>query len=184
MTISGIGLPSGQTVTLKDGDLEYYVDGQWTTSVPKNVGTYQVRLSDSIFTELKRSYTNFSWTSDNVTNNAKAYVINPTQVHISFTGEPKHVTYNGQGVSVNYSSDAMKGYFNMAGLVNGDKLMYPTLSSDQFEWVDSAGNVMTTVPVNVGTYTLRLKTTSDMDKLNSNYSFVFAKDSAGNDING
>lgn len=184
LTISGIGLPSGQTVTLKDGDLEYYVDGQWTTSVPKNAGTYQVRLSDSIFTELKRSYTNFSWTSDNVTNNAKAYVINPTQVHISFTGEPKHVTYNGQGVSVNYSSDAMKGYFNMAGLVNGDKLMYPTLSSDQFEWVDSAGNVMTTVPVNVGTYTLRLKTTSDMDKLNSNYSFVFAKDSAGNDING
>ena len=184
LTISGIGLPSGQTVTLKVGDLEYYVDGQWTTSVPKNAGTYQVRLSDSIFTELKRSYTNFSWTSDNVTNNAKAYVINPTQVHISFTGEPKHVTYNGQGVSVNYSSDAMKGYFNMAGLVNGDKLMYPTLSSDQFEWVDSAGNVMTTVPVNVGTYTLRLKTTSDMDKLNSNYSFVFAKDSAGNDING
>lgn len=184
LTISGIGLPSGQTVTLKDGDLEYYVDGQWTTSVPKNAGTYQVRLSDSIFTELKRSYTNFSWTSDNVTNNAKAYAINPTQVHISFTGEPKHVTYNGQGVSVNYSSDAMKGYFNMAGLVNGDKLMYPTLSSDQFEWVDSAGNVMTTVPVNVGTYTLRLKTTSDMDKLNSNYSFVFAKDSAGNDING
>ncbi|MQB62925.1 YSIRK signal domain/LPXTG anchor domain surface protein [Lactobacillus reuteri] len=184
LTISGIGLPSGQTVTLKDGDLEYYVDGQWTTSVPKNADTYQVRLSDSIFTELERSYTNFSWTSDNVTNNAKAYVINSTQVHISFTGEPKHVTYNGQGVSVNYSSDAMKGYFNMAGLVNGDKLMYPTLSSDQFEWVDSAGNVMTTVPVNVGTYTLRLKTTSDMDKLNSNYSFVFAKDSAGNDING
>lgn len=184
LTISGIGLPSGQTVTLKDGDLEYYIDGQWTTSVPKNAGTYQVRLSDSILTELERSYTNFSWTSDNVTNNAKAYVINPTQVHISFTGEPKHVTYNGQGVSVNYSSDAMKGYFNMAGLVNGDKLMYPTLSSDQFEWVDSAGNVMTTVPVNVGTYTLRLKTTSDMDKLNSNYSFVFAKDSAGNDING
>lgn len=184
LTISGIGLPNGQTVTLKDGDLEYYIDGQWTTSVPKNSGTYQVRLSDSIFTELERSYTNFSWTSDNVTNNAKDYVINPTQVHISFTGEPKHVTYNGQGVSVNYSSDAMKGYFNMAGLVNGDKLMYPTLSSDQFEWVDSAGNVMTTVPVNVGTYTLRLKTTSDMDKLNSNYSFVFAKDSAGNDING
>lgn len=184
LTISGIGLPSGQTVTLKDGDLEYYVDGQWTTSVPKNADTYQVRLSDSIFTELERSYPNFSWTSDNVTNNAKAYVINSTQVHISFTGEPKHVTYNGQGVSVNYSSDAMKGYFNMAGLVNGDKLMYPTLSSDQFEWVDSAGNVMTTVPVNVGTYTLRLKTTSDMDKLNSNYSFVFAKDSAGNDING
>lgn len=184
LTISGIGLPSGQTVTLKDGDLEYYINGQWTTSVPKNAGTYQVRLSDSILTELECSYTNFSWTSDNVTNNAKAYVINPTQVHISFTGEPKHVTYNGQGVSVNYSSDAMKGYFNMAGLVNGDKLMYPTLSSDQFEWVDSAGNVMTTVPVNVGTYTLRLKTTSDMDKLNSNYSFVFAKDSAGNDING
>ena len=184
LTISGIGLPNGQTVTLKDGDLEYYIDGQWTTSVPKNSGTYQVRLSDSIFTELERSYTNFSWTSDNVTNNAKDYVINPTQVHISFTGEPKHVTYNGQGVSVNYSSDAMKGYFNMAGLVNGDKLMYPTLSSDQFEWVDSAGNVMTTVPVNVGTYTLRLKTTSDMDKLNSNYSFVFAKGSAGNDING
>ncbi|WP_270253422.1 MBG domain-containing protein, partial [Lactobacillus johnsonii] len=184
LTISGIGLPSGQTVTLKDGDLEYYVDGQWTTSVPKNADTYQVRLSDSIFTELERSYPNFSWTSDNVTNKAKAYVINPTQVHISFTGAPKHVTYNGQGVSVNYSSDAMKGYFNMAGLVNGDKLMYPTLSSDQFEWVDSAGNVMTTVPVNVGTYTLRLKTTSDMDKLNSNYSFVFAKNSAGNDING
>ena len=184
LTISGIGLPSGQTVTLKDGDLEYYVNGQWTTNVPKYASIYQVRLSDSIFTELKRSYTNFSWTSDNVTNNAKDYVINPTQVHISFTGEPKHVTYNGQGVSVNYSSDAMKGYFNMAGLVNGDKLMYPTLSSDQFEWVDSAGNVMTTVPVNVGTYTLRLKTTSDMDKLNSNYSFVFAKDSAGNDING
>ncbi|WP_172616794.1 MBG domain-containing protein [Limosilactobacillus reuteri] len=184
LTISGVGLPSGQTVTLKDGDLEYYVDGQWTPSVPKNAGTYQVRLSDSALTELERSYTNFSWTSDNVTNNAKAYVINPTQVQISFTGEPKHVIYNGQGVLVDYGSDAMKGYFNMTGLVNGDKLIYPSLSSDQFEWVDSAGNVMTTVPVNVGTYTLRLKTTSDMDKLNSNYSFVFAKDSAGNDING
>ncbi len=35
LTISGVGLPSGQTVTLKDGDLEYYVDGQWTPSVPK-----------------------------------------------------------------------------------------------------------------------------------------------------
>ncbi len=184
LTISGVGLPSGQTVTLKDGDLEYYVDGQWTTSVPKNAGTYQVRLSDSALTELERSYTNFSWTSDNVINNAQEYVINPTQVQVSFTGEPKHVIYNGQGVSVDYGSDAMKGYFNMTGLVNGDKLIYPSLSSDQFEWVDSAGNVMTTVPVNVGTYTLRLKTTSDMDKLNSNYNFVFAKDSAGNDING
>ena len=102
-------LPSGQTVTLKDGDLEYYVDGQWTPSVPKNAGTYQVRLSDSALTELERSYTNFSWTSDNVTNNAKAYVINPTQVQISFTGEPKHVIYNGQGVLVDYGSDAMKG---------------------------------------------------------------------------
>lgn len=184
LTISGVGLPSGQTVTLKDGDLEYYVDGQWTTSVPKNAGTYQVRLSDSALTELERSYTNFSWTSDNVTNNAQEYVINPTQVQVSFTGEPKHVIYNGQGVSVDYGSDAMKGYFNMTGLVNGDKLIYPSLSSDQFEWINSTGNVMTTVPVNVGTYTLRLKTTSDMDKLNSNYNFVFAKDSAGNDING
>ena len=184
LTISGVGLPSGQTVTLKDGDLEYYVDGQWTTSVPKNAGTYQVRLSDSALTELERSYTNFSWTSDNVINNAQEYVINPTQVQVSFTGEPKHVIYNGQGVSVDYGSDAMKGYFNMNGLVNGDKLIYPSLSSDQFEWINSTGNVMTTVPVNVGTYTLRLKTTSDMDKLNSNYNFVFAKDSAGNDING
>ncbi len=75
----------------------------------KNAGTYQVRLSDSALTELERSYTNFSWTSDNVTNNAKAYVINPTQVQISFTGEPKHVIYNGQGVLVDYGSDAMKG---------------------------------------------------------------------------
>ena len=184
LTISGVGLPSGQTVTLKDGDLEYYVDGQWTTSVPKNAGTYQVRLSDSALTELERSYTNFSWTSDNVINNAQEYVINPTQVQVSFTGEPKHVIYNGQGVSVDYGSDAMKGYFNMTGLVNGDKLIYPSLSSDQFEWINSTDNVMTTVPVNVDTYTLRLKTTSDMDKLNSNYKFVFAKDSAGNDING
>ena len=184
LTISGVGLPSGQTVTLKDGDLEYYVDGQWTTSVPKNAGTYQVRLSNSALTELERSYTNFSWTSDNVINNAQEYVINPTQVQVSFTGEPKHVIYNGQGVSVDYGSDAMKGYFNITGLVNGDKLIYPSLSSDQFEWINSTGNVMTTVPVNVGTYTLRLKTTSDMDKLNSNYNFVFAKDSAGNDING
>lgn len=183
LTIGGVGLPSGQTVTLKDGDLEYYVDGQWTTNVPKNAGTYQVRLNNSKLTELESSYTNFSWTSDNVTNNAKDYVINPTQVQVSFTGKPKQVIYNGQVFQL-IIVDAMKGYFNMTGLVNGDQLTYPTLSSDQFEWVDSTGNVMPTVPVDVGTYTLRFKTTSDMDKLNSNYKFVFAKDSSGNDING
>lgn len=182
LTISGTGIADGQTVTLNAGDLEYEVNGQWTTAVPANVGTYNVRLSASKLTELANSYPNLSWTSDHVTNTATAYVVNPTQVQVSFNGAPNHVTYSGKDVSVDYVQAI--GYLNLSGIVNGTTIQFPEISSDQFEWVDSKGNVMTSAPKDAGSYALRVKSLDGLNKLNPNYTFVFAKDQTGKDENG
>ncbi|MGN1283649.1 MAG: MBG domain-containing protein [Limosilactobacillus sp.] len=185
VSISGAGLQQGgQNVALNPGDLEFNVKGQWTTEVPANVGNYQVRLSQAALDNLTKNYPNLTWTDSEITSTAKDYVVNPTQVTISFQGGPSHSTYNGSALNVEYTKDFLKGHFGMNGIVAGQTLNYPTINNGFFEWVDANGKVMTSVPTNAGTYTLKVKDLNKLNGLNPNYQIAFAKDDKGNDQNG
>ncbi|MDM8304615.1 MBG domain-containing protein, partial [Limosilactobacillus vaginalis] len=184
LTVSGTGIQDGQTVTLNAGDLEFNVKGQWTTNVPVNAGNYQVRLNAAKLAELEKNYPNLAWDNDHVTNSALDYIVNPTQVTVSFTGGPSHSTYNGSALNIEYTKDFFQGHFAMNGVVAGQTLNFPKINSGFFEWVDASGNVMTSVPTNAGTYTLKVKDLNELNDLNPNYQLVFSKDTNGNDQNG
>ena len=184
LTVSGTGIQDGQTVTLNAGDLEFNVKGQWTTNVPVNAGNYQVRLNAAKLAELEKNYPNLAWDNDHVTNSALDYIVNPTQVTVSFTSGPSHSTYNGSALNIEYTKDFFQGRFAMNGVVAGQTLNFPKINSGFFEWVDASGNVMTSVPINAGTYTLKVKDLNELNDLNPNYQLVFSKDTNGNDQNG
>ncbi|WP_412089725.1 MBG domain-containing protein [Limosilactobacillus reuteri] len=184
LTVSGTGIQDGQTVTLNAGDLEFNVKGQWTTNVPVNAGKYQVRLNAAKLAELEKNYPNLAWDNDHVTNSALDYIVNPTQVTVSFTSGPSHSTYNGSALNIEYTKDFFQGRFAMNGVVAGQTLNFPKINSGFFEWVDASGNVMTSVPINAGTYTLKVKDLNELNDLNPNYQLVFSKDTNGNDQNG
>ena len=184
LTVSGTGIQDGQTVTLNAGDLEFNVKGQWTTNVPVNAGNYQVRLNAAKLAELEKNYPNLAWDNDHVTNSALDYIVNPTQVTVSFTSGPSHSTYNGSALNIEYTKDFFQGRFAMNGVVAGQTLNFPKINSGFFEWIDASGNVMTSVPTNAGTYTLKVKDLNELNHLNPNYQLVFSKDTNGNDQNG
>ncbi|MQB67995.1 hypothetical protein DN438_08010, partial [Lactobacillus reuteri] len=184
LTVSGTGIQDGQTVTLNAGDLEFNVKGQWTTNVPVNAENYQVRLNAAKLAELEKNYPNLAWDNDHVTNSALDYIVNPTQVTVSFTSGPSHSTYNGSALNIEYTKDFFQGRFAMNGVVAGQTLNFPKINSGFFEWVDASGNVMTSVPINAGTYTLKVKDLNELNDLNPNYQLVFSKDTNGNDQNG
>ena len=184
LTVSGTGIQDGQTVTLNAGDLEFNVKGQWTTNVPVNAGNYQVRLNAAKLAELEKNYPNLAWDNDHVTNSALDYIVNPTQVTVSFTSGPSHSTYNGSALNIEYTKDFFQGRFAMNGVVAGQTLNFPKINSGFFEWIDASGNVMTSVPTNAGTYTLKVKDLNELNDLNPNYQLVFSKDTNGNDQNG
>ncbi|NME21035.1 DUF1542 domain-containing protein, partial [Lactobacillus johnsonii] len=184
LTVSGTGIQDGQTVTLNAGDLEFNVKGQWTTNVPVNARNYQVRLNAAKLAELEKNYPNLAWDNDHVTNSALDYIVNPTQVTVSFTSGPSHSTYNGSALNIEYTKDFFQGRFAMNGVVAGQTLNFPKINSGFFEWIDASGNVMTSVPTNAGTYTLKVKDLNELNDLNPNYQLVFSKDTNGNDQNG
>ncbi|WP_367341241.1 MBG domain-containing protein [Limosilactobacillus sp.] len=184
LSISGAGVTNkddqGQ---LQNGDLEFSADGKtWTTDVPVNAGTYRVRLSQSAQDQLTKAFPNLTLkyvegTSGTEGTKFTDYVINPSQVTVSFYGTGTK-TYDGSPIQIAYTDDNFKSHFATSGVVEGQTLNYQDAASDLFEWVDAKGNVMTTVPTDAGSYTLRLKSDNaltELHKLNPNYDFSFTQ---------
>ncbi|WP_347132672.1 MBG domain-containing protein, partial [Lactobacillus paragasseri] len=99
--------PNNPTYNLVAGDIEFNVNGHWTTQAPVKVGTYQVRLSQSGWNHIK------AINSDNVEWSATAsagtgtYTIKQANVTTELSGN-NSMTYNGSAVTTNdlYSQDS------------------------------------------------------------------------------
>lgn len=186
LAISGAGVNSSDDQgKLQDGDLEFYVNGEWTANVPVNAGTYHVRLSQKAQNQLKNAFPNLTLKYVEGTGGPEGttftdYVINPSQVTLDFSGTSSK-TYDGNAINVDYSLDNLKKYSNMSGVVLKQTLTYPDISKSDFEWVnDATGEVMTSVPKDAGSYTLRLKSGANdylvrLGQSNPNYTFAIGK---------
>ncbi|EDX43010.1 MBG domain-containing protein [Limosilactobacillus reuteri] len=151
---------NGQTINipLVAGDLVFS-----TGSKPVNVGSYEVTLTQAALNKIKEEYPNY----DLSTPVTGTYTINKASADVTTSGA-YDVVYNGQTPEINVAKIT-----NNIATNNGVNLTSPTLSADDYEWVDETGKVIAN-PVNVGTYYLKLKDASQSKiATNDNYTWSF-----------
>ncbi|WP_076461339.1 MBG domain-containing protein [Limosilactobacillus caccae] len=89
--------------TLQKGDLQFLVNGKWTYNVPTNVGTYEVRLGQKGWDNLKNSSNNNSqninWLATESQANKNYYTITAASATASLGGKNSMV-YDGQAPAV------------------------------------------------------------------------------------
>ncbi len=162
-------LITGPTATanqfsLNTGDVEFSTDGiLWSTTLPTDAGTYQVRLTDQGKQAIKDQYgnNNIVWTAkggnSTITSDA-TFTINPVKENavLSNLSEGNYTkVYNGSattsvdpaklGATIQFNGQSVS--LDMTGLTGAD-----------FQWVDANGNVIAN-PQNVGTYYIKLTDT-------------------------
>ena len=112
---------------------------------------------------VKADYPNYDWSNPV----AGTYTINKAAADVTTSGS-YDVVYNGHTPTINLAEISNKIATN-----NGVILIAPTLSADDYEWVDENGQAIAN-PVNVGTYYLKLKDTSQSKiASNDNYTWSF-----------
>lgn len=90
--------PNNPTYNLVAGDIEFNVDGNWTTQAPVKVGTYQVRLSQSGWKHIKAiNSDNVEWAAT-ASAGRGSYTITPANVTTELSGSNSKV-YNGAAVT-------------------------------------------------------------------------------------
>ena len=162
-----------QEMTLADGDYTWNTaDGK----APVNVGPYTISLTQAGLTKIQDLINsaigegNVALTTTPANGGTANFVITQAVApNVQLYGSEKS-TYNGKGVEfVPTNTEAKKNY----GFNNVENLTMPTLTSDDFEWVDQDGNAVAT-PVNAGIYYLQLnaKGKAAIANANQNYSFV------------
>lgn len=152
--------PNNPTYNLVAGDIEFNVDGTWTTTVPINVGKYEVRLSQAGWDHIKEI------NSDNVTWAATAssgtgtYTITPASANTELSGHNSMV-YNGNSVT---TADLYTDGSTIKVAINGNNVVnLPTsftLADGDYAWNTQDGKT----PVNAGNYTLTLSSVG-LDKI-------------------
>ena len=165
--INGISvkLSNGQTYVLKPADLEF-VDKQGNQiPVPTNAGSYKVRLTAAALGQIRNlesNYYNYTYNND-----AVDFTVEKAKADVTTSGS-YNVVYNGQTPEINVDKIT-----NAIATNNGVDLTTPTLSADDYEWVDEDGKVIAN-PVNAGTYYLKLKNSSQSKiATNNNYTWNF-----------
>lgn len=151
---------NGQTINipLVAGDLVFSAG-----SKPVNVGSYGVTLTQAALNNIKEEYPNYDWSNPV----AGTYTINKANADVTTSGS-YDVVYNGETPEINVDKIT-----NTIATNNGVNLTAPTLSADDYEWVDKDGKVIAN-PVNVGTYYLKLKDSSQSKiATNNNYTWNF-----------
>lgn len=152
---------NGQTINipLAAGDVIFSAD-----STPVDAGSYNVTLSQRALDKIKQDYPNYDWSNPV----AGTYTINKASADVTTSGSYE-VVYNGQTPVINVDKIT-----NNIATNNGVNLMAPTLSADDYEWVDETGKVIGK-PINVGTYYLKLKDSSQSKiATNNNYIWNFS----------
>ena len=172
----GITAPTGNVYTLQAGDVEFSSDnGQtWTTEMPTNAGTYELRWSEQgkqdIINKLGNNSIKWVDAQGNSTFTGTAtYIINPKPItNVTVLGEQRK-TYDGQGASVDGAGLTISG----TGTVAGSTLTAKGLVTSDFDWYTLNGNKLNAIPTDVGSYEARLNSTGlkNLQTINSNYSF-------------
>ena len=165
--VNGIGvkLSNGQTYVLKPADLEF-VDKQGNQiPVPTNAGNYKARLTETALEQIRKLENNhYNYTYND---NTVIFTIEKANADVTTSGS-YDVVYNGQTPEINVDKIT-----NTISTNNGVDLTAPILSADDYEWVDEDGKVIAN-PVNVGTYYLKLKDSSQSKiATNNNYTWNF-----------
>ncbi|WP_217961668.1 MBG domain-containing protein [Lactobacillus intestinalis] len=165
--VNGINvkLSNGQTYVLKTTDLEFVNDQGNPIPAPTNAGTYKVRLTEAALGQIRNLESNhYNYTYNN---DAVDFTIEKANANVTTSGS-YDVVYNGQTPEITVDKIT-----NAIATNNGVDLTAPTLSADDYEWVDETGKVVA-APVNVGTYYLKLKDSSQSKiATNNNYTWNF-----------
>lgn len=160
-----VQLSNGQTYVLKPADLEF-VDKQGNQiPVPTNAGNYKVRLTEAALDQIRNLesiHYNYTYNND-----AVDFTVEKANANVTTSGS-YDVGYNGQAPEIKVAKIA-----NAITTNNGVNLTAPTLSADDYEWVNKDGKVIAN-PVNVGTYYLKLRDSSQSKiATNNNYTWNF-----------
>lgn len=166
------GLP---TITLSDGDYDWYKGATKLTDAPKDVGNYTIKLNSTglariqqvIDSTLGAGNVTLSTTDDS--GSAEFDITQAVAENVQLYGNEQS-TYNGSAVTFDPTNADVKKNF---GFNNSEGLTIPDFASTDFDWVDENGHSIST-PINQGTYYLQLND-SGKNKLadaNPNYSFV------------
>ncbi|MBB1079593.1 KxYKxGKxW signal peptide domain-containing protein [Limosilactobacillus sp. STM2_1] len=144
--------PNNPSFTLKQGDIEFKVNGQWTTEAPANVGKYEVRLSQQGWNNIKKiNSDNVKWAAT-ASAGEGTYTITQAQVTAALSGSNSRA-YNGSAVTtadLYADGSTIKVVIDGTGIANLPKTF--TLTDGDYQWqtTDNAA------PKNVGTYTIKL----------------------------
>ncbi|MCC4435405.1 BspA family leucine-rich repeat surface protein [Limosilactobacillus reuteri] len=152
--------PNNPTYNLVAGDIEFNVDGTWTTTVPVNVGKHEVRLSQAGWDHIK------AINSDNVTWPASAsagtgtYTITAASANTQLSGHNSMV-YNGNSVT---TADLYTDGSTIKVAISGNNIVnLPSsfiLEDGDYTWNTQDGKA----PVNAGNYSLTLSS-AGLDKI-------------------
>ena len=154
--------PNNPTYKLVAGDIEFNVDGNWTSQAPIKVGTYQVRLSQSGWNHIKAiNSDNVEWAAT-ASAGKGSYTIDQAKVTADLSGNSSMI-YNGSAVStadLYANGSTIKVAINGTGIANLPKSF--TLEDGDYTWSTSDNQS----PVNVGNYTIKL-TQAGINKIQS-----------------
>ncbi|MDU8979485.1 MAG: MBG domain-containing protein, partial [Lactobacillus paragasseri] len=154
--------PNNPTYNLVAGDIEFNVDGNWTSQAPVKVGTYQVRLSQSCWNHIKAiNSDNVEWAAT-ASAGKGSYTIDQAKVTADLSGNNSMI-YNGSHVTtadLYTEGSTIKVAINGTGIANLPKSF--TLEDGDYTWSTSDNQS----PVNVGNYTIKL-TQAGINKIQS-----------------
>ena len=165
--------------TLQDGDYT------WNTSdgkAPTNVGnSYKITLNkDKILSHLQTRLTELNGTGQNGESNVTintddlsgtaSFVITPKSItNVVISGDDQDKVYDGQGASLDVSGLKING----DDVVTDKPLVDTGITASDFDWYDASGKQLDAAPVNVGSYTARLKSSAlkTLQDVNPDYNF-------------
>lgn len=177
---AGVSGPTGNVYYLQAGDVEFSSNnGQtWTTEMPTNAGTYDLRWSEQGKQNIIKEFGNNSikWVDaqgNSTFTSTATYIINPAPATFALSNQTSgnySKIYDAQPMtSIDPSKLTITASFNNAKVV----LDTTGLTSDSYEWVDAQGNSISN-PENVGTYYIKLKDSalSTLEKDNPNFTLT------------
>lgn len=144
--------PNNPTYKLVAGDIEFNVNGTWTTVAPVNAGQYQVRLSQQGWNNIKAiNSANVEW-SATASAGTGTYTINQAKVTTDLSGNNSMV-YNGSVVTTTdlyANGSTINVSINGTGITNLPTTF--TLSDGDYTWDTADGSA----PKDAGNYTIKL----------------------------
>ena len=144
--------PNNPTYKLVAGDIEFNVNGTWTTETPVNADQYQVRLSQQGWNNIKAiNSANVEW-SATASAGTGTYTINQAKVTTDLSGNNSMI-YNGSAVTTGdlyTKGSTIKVAIDGTGIANLPATF--TLSEGDYTWNTADGSA----PKDAGNYTIKL----------------------------